>query len=176
MDGFTLQRGRKLRDELLLHRGDRLSGGIVAGGGGDAVDTIGQRLDALSGFGHGGVGHRGGIGKGKSLLHEGVHGIVFIQRGGSGGGIGAGIGKALHQLPPGVVFAAGADEAAEGVRLRLLHGLAEAIGECAGNHRAIGQLHLGAFAVAAEAVGIHQLALPHREQADGAYAALLLRA
>ena len=47
MDGFTLQRGRKLRDELLLHRGDRLSGGIVAGGGGDAVDTIGQRLDAL---------------------------------------------------------------------------------------------------------------------------------
>ena len=37
-------------------------------------------------------------------------------------------------------------------------------------------LHLGAFAVAAEAVGIHQLALPHREQSDGAYAALLLRA
>ena len=33
---FRLQRGRKLRDELLLHRAERLSGGIVAGGGGDS--------------------------------------------------------------------------------------------------------------------------------------------
>ena len=46
MEGFALQRGRKLRDELLLHTAERLPGGIVARGGGDAVNAVGKRLDA----------------------------------------------------------------------------------------------------------------------------------
>ena len=53
---FRLQRGRKLRDELLLHTGERLAGGIVARGG-SAVHAIGKRLYARGAFGHREVGH-----------------------------------------------------------------------------------------------------------------------
>ena len=49
-NGFRLQRGRKLRDELLLHTDERLAGGIVARGGGDTVQHHPPEIQRSSRF------------------------------------------------------------------------------------------------------------------------------
>ena len=71
---FRLQRGRKLRDELLLHAGERLAGGIVASGSGDdAVYTILQVFSGVAGFGHREVGHRRNSTRKKKKCRQSAH-------------------------------------------------------------------------------------------------------
>ena len=151
---FRLQRGRKLRDEPFLHTGERLAGGIVARGGGDAVHTILQRFRTERSFGNGGILRRRLLCQGESLFHHIAHGVVLVERGGSRGSIKADIGPALHDLSLGVVFAAGADEAALGIGLSLHHVLAEAVGGVLGNDGAIRLFYGGDQVVAVAGVAV----------------------
>ena len=76
------------------------------------------------------------------------HGIVLIEGGRHGIGPHTGVAILLHQLAPGIVFAAGADEATLGIGKRLDHRFTKAIAGGLGDDGAIGQfLHFADVAI-----------------------------
>ena len=61
------------------------------------------------------------------------------------------------ELPPGVVFAAGVDEAAQGIGLRFDYAFTEAVGDALGDDGAIRQFRGGDQVVAVAGVAVPQL-------------------
>jgi len=79
--------------------------------------------------------------------------------GGCDFGTESGIAEGFYEQPEGVVFAAGADEAALGIGLSLHHNLAEAVGGGLGNDGAIRLFYGGDQVVAVAGVAVLLFAL-----------------
>ena len=97
----------------LLYTPQRITLRVVAGVGGDAEYALVCGFHAVGHLHDGGIVLSGGSGQGERLFHHVSERIVFVERRGSGGGVAAGVLILLRELPLGVVFSAGVDEAAE---------------------------------------------------------------
>ena len=84
---FFCERGRELRDALLLHAHQQASCGVVAGLRGAGEDALIRCFHAVGQLGDGGVGGGGFLCQREGLAGEVAEAVIFKQRG--GGGVGA---------------------------------------------------------------------------------------